>query len=82
MELTHKKTHKPIGERGSLKWIIIVIIAIIVASYFFDFNLQEAVEDEQTQSNFQYIINHIVEFYNQYLRPVVEYIWNFISSQL
>ncbi|MCA9353053.1 hypothetical protein KC901_02620 [Patescibacteria group bacterium] len=69
-------------ERGFLKWILIIVIAIIIASYFFDFSLQDAVEDEQTQSNLGYIWDHIVTFYDSYLRQTVEWLWDFILEQI
>ncbi len=69
-------------QRGSLKWIFIIVIAIIVASFYFDFSIQEAVEDEQTQSNFTYIWNNIVTFYNTYLADKVNYLWNDVFIDL
>lgn len=69
-------------KRGSLKWIFIIVIAIIIASFYFDFSIQEAVEDEQTQSNFAYVWNNIVTFYNTYLSEKVNYLWNDIFLDL
>ena len=69
-------------EKGSIKWIILVIIGVIIASYFFDFDVQEAVEDEQTQSNFIYIKTSIINFYNEHLAQIVEPIWNFFETQI
>ena len=72
-------THKG---KGSIKWIILVIIGVIIASYFFDFDVQEAVEDEQTQSNFAYIKTSIINFYNQHLAQIMEPIWDFFKNQV
>ena len=68
--------------KGSIKWIILIIIGLVLASYFFDFNVQEAVEDEQTQSNFNYIKNHLVNFYDTYLRQTIDYVWNDVFIEL
>ncbi|MCI5050903.1 MAG: hypothetical protein MRY57_01185 [Candidatus Pacebacteria bacterium] len=65
-----------IGEKGSIRWIILIIIGLIIASYFFDFSVQEAIEDEQTQSNFEYIKTHALNFYNAYLRQPINFFWN------
>lgn len=70
------KRDKKTGESGSIKWIILIIIALVIASYFFDFNVQEAIEDEQTQSNYNYIKTHLVNFYNAYLQQPIDFIWN------
>lgn len=64
------------GEVGSIKWIILIILALVIASYFFDFNIQEAVEDEQTQSNFNYIKNNLITYYESYLKTPLDFFWN------
>lgn len=68
------------GERGFLKWIIMIAIAIIIASYFFDFNVQEAVEDEQTQSNFKYITTEIQEYYHNSIEPFIIESWDSLET--
>ncbi len=64
------------AQKGSLRWFIILVIAFIIASFYFDFDLKEAVEDEKTQSNFNYIKTHVVKFYNKNLSSHVDYLWN------
>jgi hypothetical protein len=65
-------------QQGSiLKWIIIIIAVIALASFFFDFSVQEVVEDQQTQENFHYIWSHLVSFYNSYLSELMNKLWNF-----
>ena len=64
------------NQRGSLKWIIIIIIGLVLASYFFDFSVQETVEDEQTQSNFNYITTNVVSFWNEHLSTTAHYLWD------
>lgn len=74
------KWYNQTGKSGSIKWIILIIIAIVVASYFFDFDVQDAVEDEQTQSNFNYLKTEITEFYDNYIREYAEVFWEFITT--
>lgn len=70
------------SQKGSIKWILIIIVALVIASFYFDFSVQEAVEDEQTQANFTYVWNNIVTFYDSYLREKVNYFWNEIFLDL
>lgn len=74
--------YKKTGKKGSLKWIFIILIAIVVASYFFDFDVQEAIEDEQTQSNLGYLRDNITLFYQEHLQEYVEPIFNFLRESL
>ncbi|MFT6361108.1 MAG: hypothetical protein ACJAV6_000590 [Candidatus Paceibacteria bacterium] len=76
-----KTTYKT-GEKGLIKWLLIIIIAIILASYFFDFSVQDAIENEQTQSNLGYIKENFIYFYDTYLRATIEYLWNDIFIDL
>lgn len=77
-----KELYRKTGKRGSLKWILVLAIGIVIASYFFDFSVQDAIEDEQTQSNFGYIRDNFVYLYDNYLRTTVEYLWNDIFIDL
>ena len=70
------------NQQGSLKWIIILAMGIIIASYFFDFSLQEAIEDEQTQSNWEYIRTNLIQFYETYLEEYVEIFTNFFLEYI
>lgn len=69
-------------EGGFLKWIIVIVIGLVIASYFFDFSVKEAVEDEQTQSNFAYISVEVQEFWNEHLAEAADYLWNDIFIDL
>jgi hypothetical protein len=70
------------GERGALRWIIVAIIALVVASYFFDFSVQDAVEDEQTQSNFEYISTKVLEFWDEHLAVTAHYLWDDVFLEI
>lgn len=69
-------------KKGSLKWIIYIIIGIALASFYFGFSVQDVVENEQTQSNFSYISTHLGTFYEAHLAEKVNYIWNDIIVDL
>jgi hypothetical protein len=68
--------------QGSIKLIILVIIALVISSYFFDFNIQEAIEYKQTQSNFLYIQTHLQNFYNSYLSKPINNLQETIFSRM
>jgi len=50
------------GEKGFLQIIIIVIIALILLNYFFDFNIITFLGQDKIQSTFSYIWNDIIVF--------------------
>lgn len=55
-------------ESGFMRLIIFLIVAIILASYFFKFDIKRAVEDPQTQSNFGYLKEQGNDFYFHFLK--------------
>jgi hypothetical protein len=67
---------------GLVKWFLVIIAIIALASFFFDFSVQEVVEDEQTQENFGYIWTNVSYFYDTYLESSVSYLWNDIFIDL
>jgi magnesium-transporting ATPase (P-type) len=77
-----KKTQKLKEKGGIIKWIIIIIAIIALASFFFDFSVQEVVEDEQTQENFQYIWTNLSSLYQTYLSHIINTIWNFFLTYI
>ena len=70
-------------QRGLIKFIVIVIIAILVLSYL-GFDIRSFIESEGTQSNLKYVWNgvsdvwksFIMPIWNNYLRSPFLYIWN------
>lgn len=73
-----KKNYK----KGSLRWIIYIIVAIALASFYFGFSVQDVVENPQTQSNFTYIQTHLNDFYQEHLAEKFNYFWNDIVINL
>ena len=61
---------------GLLKWLIIIIALIALASYFFGFSVQDVVENPQTQANYHYVLDHVEPLYVQYVAPTVQFLWN------
>lgn len=61
--------------RGFIKYIIIIVIAIIILSYF-GFNLRGIVESDTSKGNFSYVWNGVVHIWKTYLAGPVLYVWN------
>ncbi len=61
--------------QGLIRTVIIVVIAIIVLS-FFGFNLRAIVESDLTQSNLGYAKELVVGLWDNYLSKPVLYFWN------
>lgn len=70
------------GQRGLIKMILIIVIALLVISYF-GINLRALVNSPTTQDNVTYVASSTVNIWNGYLKvPVtaawdlfVQYIW-------
>jgi len=70
------------NEKGGLvKFIIIIIVAIIVLSYF-GFNLRSVVESPTTQGNLSYVWGGVVYVWSGYLERPASYLWNDIFIDL
>lgn len=67
--------------RGLIKWIVIIVIAVIVLSYF-GFDLRSIVESDATQNNLGYVWGGVVTVWNEYLSQPILYFWNNIFIDL
>ncbi len=67
--------------RGLIKWIILIVIAVIVLSYF-GFDLRAIIESDRTQNNLGYLWGLGVTVWNEYLSRPVLYFWNNIFIDL
>ncbi len=67
--------------RGLVKWVFIIIIAIIILSYL-GFDLRAIVESEGTQNNLNYVWGGVVMIWDNYLSDPVLYFWNNIFLNL
>ncbi len=61
---------------GLVKWLIIIIALIALASYFFGFSIQDVVENPQTQANFHYVVDRVGPLYTQYIAPTIQFLWH------
>lgn len=67
---------------GFIKWIVIGFIVLVLASYFYNFSVREAVEDEQTQDNIEYISENAESFWNRNLKSAATYLWEDVFIDL
>ena len=63
------------SDRGLVKTIILVVIALLILSYF-GFNLRTIVASETFQDNWSFVKNLIVDVWNDYLKAPVIYLWD------
>ena len=68
-------------KRGLIQWIIIILIAVIVLSYF-GFDLRAIIESERTQNNLGYLWGLGVTVWNEYLSYPILYFWHNIFIDL
>ena len=73
--------NNPKKQSGFIKFIIIIIIAIIILSYF-GFNLRAIVESPTTQGNLGYVWGGVVFVWDTWLVGPVSYLWNDIFINL
>ena len=68
-------------QSGFIKFIIIIIIAIIILSYF-GFDLRSIIESPVTQDNLGYTWGLVIGFWDDYLAGPIYYLWNDIFIDL
>jgi len=66
---------------GFIKFIIIIIIAIIILSYF-GFDLRAIVEAPTTQGNIGYVWGGVVYVWQNWLQRPASYLWNDVFIDL
>lgn len=67
--------NRKLASSGFIKWIILIIIAILVLSYF-GFDLKGLLEDEQTQGNTKAVFVFLGKIWTNYLKAPVVYVWD------
>ncbi len=72
---------KQLQQQGFVRFIVLIIIAILVISYF-NIDLKTEVEKPQTQKNITYVKDQSQSVWKQYLEKPVFYIWNNIFIDL
>jgi len=68
-------------KRGLIQWLVIVLIAVLVLSYF-GFDLRAIIESEGTQGNLGYLWGLGVTVWNEYLSRPILYFWHNIFIDL
>ncbi len=68
-------------QNGFIKLIILIIIAIIVLSYF-GFDLRSIIESPGTQDNLHYVWGGVITVWDNYLAGPAYYLWNDVFINL
>jgi len=61
-------------QQGLIKMIIVIVIAIVILSYF-GLDLKNIWTSDQVQKNLGYVWNLIVSIWHNYLSTPFEYLW-------
>ncbi|MFA6430106.1 MAG: hypothetical protein WC229_03435 [Candidatus Paceibacterota bacterium] len=61
--------------KGLIKMVVVVVIALIVLGYF-GFNIKDIIESDSVQTNLQYVWGFIKTFWNNYLAAPVIFVWD------
>ena len=69
------------SQKGLIKWILIIIVALIIAGYY-GFDIKKAVEAPTTQSNLTYVQQVVSNVWFNYLKKPVTYLWKDIFLDL
>jgi hypothetical protein len=67
------------GEKGLIKMILIIVIAILVLSYF-GVNLRALVSSPTTQDNISYVASGTVTVWDNYLKVPATALWHFFLT--
>ncbi|MDP3962421.1 MAG: hypothetical protein Q8Q03_00935 [bacterium] len=62
-----------------MKWIIIIVIALLVLSYY-GYDVRKVVESPTTRNNFAYAGEMVSDVWKDYIKPSASFLWNKISS--
>ena len=68
------KTNFKNKQGGLIKWIILIIIAVLILSWF-RIDIKEFFMSEQVQKNFGYIWSFIKDVWQNYLMAPVTKVW-------
>lgn len=68
-------------QQGFVKWIIIIIIALIVLGYF-GFDIKKAIEAPTTQNNLTYVQKVVSNVWHNYLKKPAAYLWGIFVNYI
>jgi len=66
--------HQP-EQKGFIKLIIVIVIALLILSYF-GFDLEQLAKNPTTQKNFNYVERIVLSIWQNVLKKPVMYVWN------
>ncbi len=69
------KISRMAGNKGLIKIILIIVVLILVVSYF-GINIRALVSSPTTQDNISYVSSSTVTIWNSYLKVPATYVWN------
>jgi hypothetical protein len=72
---TSPKNSKIATDRGLVKMIIVIVVALLILSYF-GLNLRNIANAPTTQDNFGYVWGIVTDIWNNYLAKPATYVWN------
>jgi hypothetical protein len=68
-------------DQGFIKWIILIVIALIILGYF-GFNLRDAVEAPATRDNLSFFKDILLSVWNNILKVPALFVWEHVISPL
>ncbi len=69
------------NNRGFIKWIIIIVVALLILSYY-GFSLRTLVDSPVTQDNIHYVATTTVTIWDKYFKKPATYIWDDVFVSL
>ena len=63
------------NQDGFIKYVIIIIVAILILSYF-GFNIRSIAESDTSKGNFSYVWGWVSHVWNTFLLTPAHYIWD------
>jgi len=66
---------------GFIKWVIILIIAILILSYM-GYDLKGIVESQQNKDNFSFVWGYVHAFWDKYCAGPFNWIWDNIIVKI
>ncbi len=75
------KIKRTAGDSGLIRIILLIVIAILVISYF-GINIRQLVSSPTTQDNVSYVASTTVTVWDKYLKVPAGYLWNEIFLEL
>ncbi len=78
---TSPKKTKFSDDRGLVKMIIVIVVALLVLSYF-GFNLRNIASSPTAQDNFSYVWGIVTNIWTNYLAKPAMYVWEIIMKYI